>query len=74
MGSFGRKWMYFSWAVRWLSLMVFGLLSGAIILGVSVSAERSDAGLLRALGLMCLGLGLLGAYVTYLNFRKKKGK
>ena len=72
-GSFGRMWMYLSWAVRWLFLMVFGLLFGVIMLGASVSAESSDSGLFGALGLMFLCLGLFGAYVTYLNFRKKKG-
>ncbi|MGQ9588652.1 MAG: hypothetical protein ACUVT7_09790 [Thermoplasmata archaeon] len=72
MGGFGKAYMYLTWAAGWILVMVFGLLSAIILLGMSVSAESSDAGLMRGLGILFLGAGLLGIYVTYLNFRRRK--
>jgi hypothetical protein len=72
MGRFGRGVMYLNWAARWTLVMVGGLLFAAILFGMSINADSSDAGLMRGFGLIFLGAGLLGAYVTYLNFRKKR--
>jgi len=72
MGRFGKGVMHLDWAINWALLMIFGLLSGVVLLGMSVGADSSDAGLMRGMGLLFVAAGLLGTYVTYLNLRKRR--
>ena len=65
------KWMHFDWAVRWMIIMVLGPFLGVVMLVLSLTIEDSDSGLMRAFGILFLGLGLLGGYMTYRNFSKK---
>lgn len=52
--------------------MVGGLLLGSLMFYVSTQTLQYAAGLLWALGLLLFGLGLIGAFVTYINYRQRR--
>ncbi len=67
-GSVSYSWMVADWKIRWAAVGFVGIFMG-VLFGIVGQLTGQDS--ICLYGMLFFLLGLLGAFVTYLNFKKK---